>query len=271
MNKELTGDELKAICTRLLGKFDEICRDNQLKYCAAGGTMLGAVRHKGFIPWDDDIDVNMPREDYERLLQLEYEDENYKILNYRYCDGYYYTFTKMIDKRTCLNEPSRGETEMGVFIDIFPVDYVGDYHTAAPKNVRKAWKSSRFWEHLGSDIHYKKAASPQYLAKLLFRGCVYPFRKKLLHHFDTAFAKLPPSEYCANLQLGTYGIKECFPSILWEDMIYLPFEDVEVAAFRDYDTYLTCLFGDYMTPPPEEQRASTHSFSAYWKTDEIDL
>ncbi|MBQ7740000.1 MAG: LicD family protein [Eubacterium sp.] len=265
MKKELTSKELQKVCTELLKKFDEICKENSLKYSAAGGTMLGAVRHGGFIPWDDDVDVNMPREDYEKLLKLQYEDEQYKILNYRYIDNYYHSFTKMIDKTTEIDEPLRGEKNMGVYIDIFPVDYVGDYETEAPKVVKKAWKNSNFWQHLGSDVKYHRAFTPKYLAKLIFRGVIYPFRKKLLYHFDTMFTNIPKSEYCANLQLGTYGMGECFKSELWEDMIYLPFEDIEICAFRDYDSYLSSLFGDYMTPPPEDKRESTHTFTAYKK------
>lgn len=263
--KELTHREQQLICTDILKKFDTICREHQLKYCAAGGTLLGAVRHGGFIPWDDDIDINMPRTDYEKLLQLQYEDEQYAILNYRYTKNYFHTFAKMIDKRTLLEEPQRAEKEMGVFIDIFPTDYVGDYETEAPKNVAKAWKNSNFWQHLGSEVAYHRSFSPKYLAKLIFRGVIYPFRKKLLHRFDTRFMNMPKSEYMANLQLGTYGMRECFKAALWEDMIYLPFEDTQVASFRDYDAYLTCLFGDYMTPPPEDKRDSTHTFRAYRK------
>lgn len=263
--RELTHREEQQVCVGILKKFDEICRKNNIKYCAAGGTALGAVRHKGFIPWDDDIDLNLLRNDYQKLISLEYEDENYKILHYSYTKDYYYTFAKMIDKRTYLDEPNRSEKDMGVFIDIFPVDYVGDYEKEAPENVKKAWKNSKFWEHLGSNINYNKSMSPKYIGKLIFRGLVYPFRKKLLRHFDFEFAGIPKSEYCANLQLGTYGMKECFKSELWEDMIYLPFEDTEVCVFKNYDSYLTSLFGDYMTPPPEDERITTHPFKAYKK------
>ena len=249
----------------MLKRFDEICSENGIKYCAAGGTMLGAIRHKGFIPWDDDIDINMLREDYEKLLKLEFEDENYKISHYSYTDNYFYSFAKMIDKRTLIDEPHRSEKDMGVYIDIFPVDYVGDYEKEAPENVKKAWKNSKFWEHLGSDIKFNKSASPKYFAKLIFRGAVYPFRKKLLKHFDYAFADIPESEYCANLQLGTYGMRECFKSDLWNDLIYYDFENTRVLGFRDYDSYLSALYGDYMTPPPEDKRSSAHTFKAYKK------
>ena len=265
MKQELTSAELQQICTKMLKRFDEICREHHLKYCAAGGTMLGAVRHHGFIPWDDDVDINMPRDDYEKLLQLQYEDEDYAILHYRYTKNYFHTFAKMIDKHTLLDEPLRGEKNMGVYIDIFPTDYVGDYESEAPKNVAIAWRNSNFWQHLGSDIRYHRSFSPKYIGKLVFRGCVFPFRKAMLHYFDTRFMKVPKSEYMANLQLGTYGMRECFKTSLWDDMIYLPFENIEIAAFRDYDSYLTCLYGDYMTPPPEDKRHSAHTFTAYWR------
>lgn len=263
--EELTLAQIQQICTKTLEKFDRICRENNLKYAAAGGTMLGAVRHKGFIPWDDDVDVNMPREDYEKLLKLQYEDGEHKILHYSYCDEYYYTFAKMVDKNTVIVDPCRSEKEMGVYIDIFPVDYVGDIKTEAPNNVKKAWRNSKFWERLGSDINYNKGFSPKYFIKLVFRGTVFPFRKKLLKHFDYYFANIPKSEYCANLQLGTYGLRECFKSSLWDEMTDLEFEDIKVSAFKDYDSYLTALFGDYMTPPPENKRDSTHTFKAYKK------
>ena len=270
MEQELTMREIQLICTQMLKRFDKICRENNLTYCAAGGTMLGAVRHGGFIPWDDDIDINMPRADYEKLLQLQYEDEQYAILNYRYTKGYYHAFSKMIDKQTLLLEPSRSE-KMGVFIDIFPVDYVGDYKTEAPKNVAAAWRGSNFWQHFGSDITYHRSFSAKYIAKLVFRATIGPFRKVLLHYFDTRFVKVPESEYMANLQLGTYGMRECFPAALWKDIIYLPFEDTQVAVFKNYDAYLSALFGDYMTPPPEDKRCSSHTFKAYKKTNQESL
>ena len=262
---ELTIEEQKEICKGILKRFDTVCKENTLKYSIAYGTLLGAVRHGGFIPWDDDIDVNMPREDYEKLLALEYEDESFKVLSYRYCKNYYYTFSKMIDKRTYIDEPQRGEKNMGIFIDIFPVDYVGDIKNEAPKNVEKGMKNSEIWLRLGSNINTNRGFTPKYIAKLAFRLATLPIRKSLLYRYDTEFSKIPKSEYCANYQLNFYGMKECFKSSLWDDIIYIPFEDIEVAAYRDYDSYLSCVFGDYMTPPPKEDRVSTHPFKAYKK------
>ncbi len=263
--QELTLSEIQKISTETLERFDSICKKYNLRYSVAYGTMLGAVRHGGFIPWDDDADVQMPREDYEKLIKLQYEDDEYKILHYSYCDNFFYTFAKMVDKRTDLKEPYRGEKNMGVYIDIFPVDYVGDYDTEAPKNVEKAWKSCKFWEHLGSDIKVNKSFSPKYLAKLVFRGAVFPFRKRMLRHFDFAFAGIKESEYCAVLQEGYYKMGECFPTKLWDELAEYDFDGIKVLGFKDYDKYLSTVFGDYMTPPPVERRRPCHSFKAYKK------
>ncbi len=263
--QELTLSDIQRISTETLEKFDSICKEHNLRYSIAYGTMLGAVRHGGFIPWDDDADVQMPREDYEKLIALQYEDENYKILHYSYSDSYFYTFAKMVDKSTELHEPYRGEKGMGVYIDIFPVDYVGDYETEAPKNVEKARKNCKFWEHLGSDIKVNKGLSPKYIAKLVFRGTVFPFRKKLLRHYDSAFEDIKESEYCAVLAEGYYKMGECYPVKLWDDLEAYDFDGIKVLGFKDYDKYLSTVFGDYMTPPPEERRHPCHSFKAYKK------
>ena len=97
--KELTLDEMKAVELGILKKFDSICKENGLEYSLAYGTMLGAIRHKGFIPWDDDIDVFMKREDYEKLLALKYDDGDFEIKSYRYSKNYYFLYSKMVDKR----------------------------------------------------------------------------------------------------------------------------------------------------------------------------
>ena len=262
---ELTIDEQKEICKNILKKFDTVCKENNLKYSISYGTLLGAVRHGGFIPWDDDIDVNMPRADYEKLLSLKYDDGDYKILNYRYSKNYYYTFSKMIDARTFIDEEQRGEKDMGIFIDIFPTDYVGDMKSEAEKNINRALKNNEVWLRLGSNINVNKGFTPKYIAKLLFRAASLPFRKAHVKHYDTMFMKIPKSEYCANFQLNTYGMRECFRAALWDDIKYIPFEDIEAAAYGNYDEYLSAVFGDYMTPPPEEQRVTTHPFKAYRK------
>ena len=122
-------EELHQIETDILTAIDEICRKENIRYYLAGGTLLGAVRHKGFIPWDDDIDIAMPRDDYERFLKVMRKGAHpyYKILALEYKEDYPYTFAKVVDTRTRLQEEiGKDLPEMGVFIDIFPLDGMGD-------------------------------------------------------------------------------------------------------------------------------------------------
>nr|MCR5207201.1 LicD family protein [Eubacterium sp.] len=121
--KELSLEEVKKTELEILIRFDEICKNNNIEYSLAYGTMLGAVRHNGFIPWDDDIDVFVKRSDYEKLLGLRYDDGRFEIKSHRYSNNYYYPFAKMIDKNTDLDVSWRLDKDMGVFIDIFPLDY----------------------------------------------------------------------------------------------------------------------------------------------------
>ena len=121
--------EIQEIELEILSNIAAVCEQHQWRYFLAGGTLLGALRHKGFIPWDNDIDISMPRRDYEKLLQFYKENGNrYKILQVGENTNYYLPFAKVVDTETLLVEKSI-ETqvpELGLFVDIFPIDGVGD-------------------------------------------------------------------------------------------------------------------------------------------------
>lgn len=117
--KELTLDEMKAVELGILKKFDSICKENGLEYSLAYGTMLGAIRHKGFIPWDDDIYVFMKRKDYEKLLALKYDDGDFEVKSYRYSKNYYFLYSKIVDKRTSICENWRAEKIWGCLLIFF--------------------------------------------------------------------------------------------------------------------------------------------------------
>lgn len=125
--KEINTVELKRIELDILKYIKTQCEKYNLRYYLAYGTLLGAVRHKGFIPWDDDIDIHMPREDYDKLIELEYNnpDSKYKLLSPKYNKDYYYSFAKMVDNETILEETGLKQIkELGVYVDIFPLDYI---------------------------------------------------------------------------------------------------------------------------------------------------
>ena len=263
-------DELKKIELNILKKFDQICRDNNLEYSLAYGTMIGAVRHHGFIPWDDDIDVLMKREDYEKLLKLKYEDNNFEIKSYRYSKNYYYPFSKMIDKRTYLEEDWRAEKDMGVYIDIFPLDNLN--FTSSGEELKKdfdnviskAIKYTNIAFIMGHKLSHHKGLNIRYITKLLLLILTYPFKRAIIKKADLLNAKNKNGNYSAMLlQIST----NCpfIDSHSFDEIIYMDFEGFKAPVYKNYDNILTIEYGDYMTPPPVEEQKSNHWFNAYKK------
>lgn len=138
MIKEITKiDELKFISYNILKFVADFCEINNIKYYLFAGTLLGAIRHEGFIPWDDDIDIAIPRDDYEKFI-IEFDrnnDVNYKVLSIENSNKYYLPYAKVIDNRTLLFEDGKESMPIGVFIDIFPLDSIPD------KSCRLFWNT----------------------------------------------------------------------------------------------------------------------------------
>ena len=132
MEKKLTVDDARKVELGILKYIDSVCRSNNIPYCLDYGTLLGAIRHKGFIPWDDDIDISMKRDDYERFVELMQSNtpSQYRLLTDKTCEGYYYEYGKMVDTSTRLVETDIMEIpEMGVWVDIFPKDNISLHHS----------------------------------------------------------------------------------------------------------------------------------------------
>ena len=259
-------DEVKKIELDLLRHFAQQCESNGLRYFLSAGTMLGAIRHKGFIPWDDDIDVTMPREDYERywkLFETINDCANISLTSYRDKSSIY-PFFKLVDNRTIVFEQyvdKRSRT--GVWIDIFPIDGIPN-----EKLYKENDRAQKLYAVVTADP--SKGTSPmrkiakRILKPVYSRKDIYDIAKRL----DDAAAANPivEGEPLGEVIWG-YGVQEIMP-YEFLDAIEVEFEGGRFKAPRIYDTYLTSLFGDYMTPPPENERVS-HGFFAYWK-DGID-
>ncbi len=264
MNKEeLNLEQLKEIELDILYKFDEICEKNNLRYALDSGTLLGAVRHKGFIPWDDDIDVVMPRDDYEKFIRILQKNppENYglwSILNYH---NYPYFFAKMVRKDTTLTEEQFKHMPAGsVYIDIFPLD-------ALPKNkIHRAWYTFKFnwYQFLISVLAYGKhnKFNPWYIRFCSSFFGLFPISVEKLHRKADEYVQKFSIEQADEITTHFVTFKK-------EDV--LPFKKdmtFETGIFyRPYDTdkYLTNMYGDYMQLPPEDQRKPWHTFKAYFK------
>ncbi len=261
MKEEQIVDNLRAlqlaeldILKNVLALFEK----HGITYFALGGTMLGAVRHKGFIPWDDDIDIGVPREDYERLEKIAKQLPAH--MEYQCFDDnpdYPYYFARFVDRRITVRSV-RAETDelTPAWIDIFPLDGMPNsglrrkLHGLNILAARMMFQISRF----ESIVNTKRSNRPASEKAIIW--CVKTFRLQKLIQKDKAFRMLDrtlkrcpygPSDYNLNA-MGAYKLREMFHKEVFGEGSLYPFEDIEIRGPQDYEAYLTQLYGDWRTP-----------------------
>lgn len=256
--------KLQYISYCILCDVDDFCRKNNIRYFLGGGSALGAVRHKGFIPWDDDIDIMMPREDYDRFLAtfgdaVEYQGR-YELGSLSNTPGWTRPFARVWDKRTKMSQNSTGERDLGVLIDIFPIDGVPE-----GKLARKI-----FYLRLRIANTLRNAAQRQEFLP----GERHRTLKKILHVFAAVrgaryyaekldrIARKHEYSKCsvagASLAVHYWG-REALDKKHFEGTVYMPFATREFPLPVGYHEYLTSLYGDYMVIPQDDaERGHTH-------------
>lgn len=265
--REIQFEEMKKIELNILIYFTEVCKENNLRYYLGGGTLLGAVRHKGFIPWDDDIDVMMPRPDFQKLLSLSINNENYNIIKPGTA-GYYYNFAKLVDTRTILEEKGIKVIDgLGVYIDIFPLDGMPETPDARKKRFKEL---NSIRKRINNTCLLKPKFHRNPFAYL--NACrIYNSNKNIdlsslqKKYLDSALKNSFDDSEFVFAAGGAYGARDIFPGKWFEKEIELQFENLSVKAFNGYDFYLTQLYGDYMTLPPEDKRVTPHHSIVYFK------
>ena len=266
MNKLMTLDEVKQVELEILEYVDKICKENNIQYSLADGTMLGAVRHKGFIPWDDDIDILLKREEYEKLLRILYSktDEKYQVFSPK-DEGYWYSYAKVTDTRTIIVEKNWSQYEgMGVYIDIFPIDYLGEDPINYIKTARYYDKCLKWCL---TNIAYKDEKIYKRIIKRILRWKEVNYcRKKGEKYWKNKLEELRLSpkngtmvNFCASDVCRGYDV-----SVL-DKYTTITFENRQFQIIERYDEMLKFLYGDYMQLPKEEDRISNHDFTPYWK------
>lgn len=263
---KLSNDELRELqlCElEALKFFDEFCRRHDLTYYLCGGCLIGAVRHKGFIPWDDDTDVLMPRPDYEKFLEL-YEKENpserFVLVN---DDDVHYSgniFATLNDTdHTMVKEYQQDmDTPHGIPLDIFPIDGLADGRIQ--RLIQYVWVMiySLFRAQIVPKNQGGLIAFGSKVLLTIFRGRrlrykIWKFAEKRMtrYHFDE-------SENVAEFCAGFYFMKKVYPRHIYDGKVELEFEGEKFFAMKGYDEYLHIPFGDYMELPPEEERLPHH-------------
>jgi lipopolysaccharide cholinephosphotransferase len=260
-------EERKRIQIEILDAVNSFCKENGIRYSLACGTMLGAIRHKGYIPWDDDIDIYMLREDYERFDALfpdVYRDK-YEMTSLRRNNDWSICFAKVYDNRTLVVDKKHTQHNIGISIDVFPIDEVPDDDASwnrFNKKRRALIKKLQF-----ANLRFSKSHKWYNNIALIF---IKPFLHNAHKRAITAnniIQQYDNKEYHRVFECcqGIFA-KKPFPKKLFFDITETAFEGKTYAGFTDYHTYLSSQYGmDYMTPPPPKKRISYHTINSYWK------
>ena len=246
--------KLQNVILIIAREIDRICRDNNIKYFMDGGTQLGAVRHGGFIPWDDDFDIGMRRSEFKRFLTAcrKYLDSEKFYLETVEDAGYGFSFAKIHLNNTEIieNFSKNAKVHRGIFVDIFPYDNIPDSFVKRKfflleNHVLK----NMIWikENYGDETHRKQFRYK--LLKLLGKAVPLPILKQGREHLIQKYNKIE-TKYCFTSDYP----QNVFQSIWLDDVVRYPFEDASFLGVRQYDDFLTTLYGNYMELPPIEKR-----------------
>lgn len=264
---KMTFDE--DYSTKLLNTFKnfiDLCHRYDLRYFTCGGTTLGAVRHGGLIPWDDDVDVYMPRCDYEKFLTLNTELKSTKFYIHSLHDsGYYLPFAKFSDQTTTIWENKCYPYVFGVYVDVFPLDF---FDLPDEVIIREQYKHQRAFKNYARSLYKYSFADlwcdlTSYRIEFALKKCVcklYSFRKnQFLKKFRTIQNNVEKSESGKKCVCLTQWEGLVFETNWFSDFIEMPFADFSVRVPVGFDEYLTLLYGDYLQLPPISERKSTHT------------
>ena len=254
----ISSTELHNKLLSIMISFHDFCVENEIKYYLLGGSALGARRHKGFIPWDDDIDIGIPRDDYDRLAQMDPSclPENLELRFYQNTKDSPFHFMKLIDKSTTLIEHQYKGYIEGLYVDIFPLD--GAANNSLFEKIRRhnIWNTHTLLIlHFLSETksHFIKRIIQQF-ARLVPANVIHNSLEKQMTRYT-----FEDSQDIANY-LGSWKEREIMPkSILGTPTLY-DFEGVKFFGPQDIDSYLRHLYGDYMKLPPEEDRIFKHDY-----------
>ena len=243
--KLMTKEEIRESQIGILKYLKKVCEENGLRYFLCGGTLLGAVRHQGYIPWDDDVDVFVELNDLMKLHKILEHDKRYRLISMFDDSGYFDECSLLVDMDTvCDINRFPMQVTAGVSIDVFIVSGLPDGQEAI-----KVMDQAKQLELACYNTLYSRKENKEAVKKLVAYMQEYDF------------------EQCPNVAhvLGRFMYREITKKEYFEESVLLPFEGEQLACPKGWDAYLTDIYGEFMTLPPKEQQVAHHYFRAYWK------
>lgn len=256
---------LKEMLLEMMKDIHRVCEENNIRYYLVGGTLLGAIRHKGFIPWDDDIDISMPRSDYEKFIQIANEklEDKHRIEHVRSRKDFPYSFIKVNNiNTTVIEEPFKNTTyKGGIYIDIFPLD--GTYKNRILREIQ--YHRVEFYRQLKGVVLVAPKTANKY--KVVIGKILNSLIGKNINTNKIAIkidkiareCDYEKSKIITNFS-GAWGKRETVNKELFGKPTKYIFEGNYFYGVEKYDKYLRCIYGNYMELPPVEKRTSRHSF-----------
>lgn len=260
----LSLDEIKQAELQLLVAFDNYCRKHQIRYFLSNGTLLGAVKYKGFIPWDDDVDVLVPREDYDRLVASFTDYDHIRLVSRERDPRYLFPFAKLCDMSIIKEEAGNDNgVELGLNLDIFPLDKWADDPVEAEREAKKMSRDmlALSWAKLekpNASTALKRFVQGGVMLVCKLLSAEYFLKRIILRSRDQERSRFVGCKcWCI------YGSREIIPAQVFADTIQVEFEGYLFHAPVGYDAYLRSLYGDYPQDPPPEKQKTHHRFIAY--------
>lgn len=252
---------LQEVELEILKQIDAICKKYNIPYLLNGGSMLGAVRHQGFIPWDDDIDIAMLRDDYDQFLavaEAELQDP-YALHTYNNCPEHHYYFSHVVDTRYQVRRIGSADKRIeDVWVDVYPIDGIPDNPIVRTFHLGSLL-FDRFMYHMAyfDKVNTERADRPAFQKAILsivgpVSSLFKPDRAKWREKMDRSLRRYNPRTTKNSMNfISVYMLRESFPSKVFLDLDDYPFEDMLAPGPKDFEFYLTKMYGDYMTPIAE--------------------
>lgn len=258
--KKISLEERKKISLKILIDVADFCDKNNITYFLACGTLLGAIRHKGYIPWDDDIDIMIPRPDYIRFLK-EYKSKQYEL--YGPDRGLFY-YAKVFDPNTIKLEIDvdwKKNDKLGIDIDVFPLDGMVNEKKVIDKLYKKACIYEKFLRLSNQPIFYR--SNPlKAINRIIPRIIGSHFFIRLIEKNAMTYS-YESSDYVIRMRWSPNGFTGALPKSVYEKD-YAMFEGHKFCIPKGYDLWLTSFFGDYMKLPPKDKQKPFHQGDCYY-------